>query len=556
VSVPPAEFVDATLAELAGIARRHRLAGLEERCLTAVRQARDGDHVVAVLGQFKAGKSSLLNWLLGEDVLPVQAIPTTAVVTRVRYDDRLTARVKRRGHEPAAAPLGELGEWITQAGNPDNRRDVEWVEVRSPALADLPGLTLVDTPGTQSSWEANTATSLGWLPNAGAALVAVSATQPLAEADLRLLDLLRPHTPSLTIVLTKIDLLTPPDAREVAAHVRQQLAARLPNPPPVLPFSTRPGHAESRERLREHLRELDRHRAEARDALARHRIGRIAGEVLGCLELAQAAASGHDRAVADLRGVLADERTRLTGVRVRAQAQLRPTIQRIGAQADKLLGRQLTGLVRHVGSRLETAMPAWHGTLAGETRAFRSWLELELTTSLAPLVEATAAALAPLLEEGLESIRQTGEAFVQRLRARIETALGVELRLPVPTPSAVGFTAPEIHLNTVFDSHLELLSWAVPMILFRPLVHRHFRRTVGWQVEKNLYRAGYVTAGQASAALARSLDAYLELLAEQVDTYQRLAGEPSDLPGLERELATVRQLSAGTLQAVAASPSL
>lgn len=546
MSAPPVESTGlrpaAALADLTEICRHHHLADLERRCLTAARQASGDDYVVAVLGQFKAGKSSLLNCLLGREVLPVQAIPATAVVTRVRYGDRLLARVKQRGREPSAVPLGELGEWVTQTGNPDNRREVDWVEVRSPALADLAGLTLVDTPGTGSSWETNTSTSLAWLPNAGAALVAISGTQPLAEPDLRLIDLLRPHTPSLTVVLTKIDLLTVADASQVLAHVRGQLAARLPSPPPVLAFSTRPGHEALRRQLREHLRGLDRNRAEALAVLTRHRIRRIADDALSYLELAHAAASGHERSVAELRQVLAEERARLGGVRVQAQAQLRPLIRRIDARADKLFGRELAGLVRQVGTRLETAMPTWHGTLAGETRAFRSWLESELTASLTPLAEGTATALVPLLEEGLEPLRQVGQAYVQRLRERVRAALGVELRLPVPTPVTAGLDPVEIHLNAVFDSHLELLSWAVPMALFRPLVHRHFRRTVGWQVEKNLYRAGYVTARRAAAALQHCLDAYLEVLAGQVDSYQQLAAEPSDLPRLERELAAVRPL--------------
>lgn len=309
----------------------------------------------------------------------------------------------------------------------------------------------------------------------------------------------------------------------------------------MLPFSTRPGHEALRERLREQLRELERNRTEALDVLTRHRIGCIADDALGYLELAHAAASGHDRAVAELRWALADERARLAGVRLQAQAQLRPAIRRIGARADKLLGRELPGLVQRIGAGLEATMPAWHGTLAEEARAFRSWLETELTASLTPLVEGATAALAPLLQEGLEPVRQVGEAFVQRLQERGRAALGVQLRLPVPAPVAAGFDAPQIHLNAVFDSHLELLSWAVPMALFRPLVHRHFRRTIGWQVEKNLYRAGYVTAGRASAALQHSLEAYLQVLARQVDTYQQLAAEPSDLPGLEGELAAVRQ---------------
>lgn len=539
---------EVALAELAGIAHGHQLDDLERRCRTALRQARQGEFTVTVLGQFKAGKSSLLNCLLGSEVLPVRAIPATAVVTRVRAGDRLLARVRQHGCEPAEIPLDQLGGWVSQSGNPDNRRGVDWVEVQSPALADLAGLTLVDTPGTGSSWEANTRTSLDWLPNTGAALLAISATQPLAEPDLRLIDLLRPHTPSLTVLLTKIDLLSPADAAEVLSHVRHQLAARLPDPPAVQAFSTRPGYEALREQLRRHLRNLGQDRAAALEVLTRHRLTGIARDAAGYLDLAHAAATGHDRAVADLRRMLIEERARLATVRAQAQAQLRPVVQRLQARADKLLAAELPGLLGRVAADLEPAMPGWRGSLASETRAFRSWLADELGLCLTPLVARTAADLAPLLEEGLEPIRQLGQAYVQRLQDRVRSALGVEVRLPVPEPVAVDFRTPEAHLDAVFDSHLELLSWAAPMVLLRPLVHRHFRRTVGWQVEKNLYRAGYVTAARAAESLRGSLDAYLEVLAGEVDSYLRLAGEPSDVPRLEQELALVRGLASTTVR--------
>lgn len=530
------------LDELAEIAHGHHLTDLERRCRTAGRQARHGEYCVAVLGEFKAGKSSLLNSLLGAELLPVQAIPATAVVTRVRFGDHLLARVKQPGRAPVEVPLGELREWVTQTGNPDNRRGVEWVEVQSPALADLAGLALVDTPGTGSSWTENTRTSLAWLPQAGAALVAISATQPLGEPDLHLIELLRPHTPNLTVVLTRIDLLTAPDAPEVLAHVRARLAARFADPPVVRPFSIRDGHEASRDQLRQQLRELAGGCAEAAELLVRHRVARIADELLSQLELARAAASSHVEAVTDLRSVLQQERTRLATVRVQAHAQLRPVLQRLDNRTEKLFGRELAGLVHQVGVAADQAMPTWHGTLAGETRAFRAWLEAELVASLTPLVDRAAVALTPLLDEGLEPIQQVGEAYVQRLQERVRAALGVAVRLPVPTPVPTGFRAPGVHLNAVFDSHLELLSWAVPMVLVRPLVHRHFRRTIGWQVEKNLYRAGYTTAGRAAASLRDSLDAYLEVLAGQVDAYLNLASEPSDLPRLDQELALLRQL--------------
>nr|WP_165607409.1 dynamin family protein [Rothia kristinae] len=79
-----------SLAGLGAIAARHGLSSLEERCAAAADQVAAGSLTVAVLGRFKAGKSTLLNDLLGADLLPVQAIPATSVITRVRWGPALT----------------------------------------------------------------------------------------------------------------------------------------------------------------------------------------------------------------------------------------------------------------------------------------------------------------------------------------------------------------------------------------------------------------------------------------------------------------------------------
>src|SRR5437660_9771774 len=79
---------------------------------------------VAVLGQFKSGKSSLLNAVLGEPVFPVGVVPVTAVVTRAAAGpDRIVRVTYQDGSAEEVAPA-RLAEFVTEAGNPGNRRQV------------------------------------------------------------------------------------------------------------------------------------------------------------------------------------------------------------------------------------------------------------------------------------------------------------------------------------------------------------------------------------------------------------------------------------------------
>lgn len=103
-----------------------------------------------MLGQFKSGKSSLLNALLGDNIFPVSAPPATAVITRTVAGPNLAVRVHHLGGTAIDIAPQQIGDFVTEAGNPRNRRNVAVVDVFTPAMQAWPGVRLVDTPGLGS----------------------------------------------------------------------------------------------------------------------------------------------------------------------------------------------------------------------------------------------------------------------------------------------------------------------------------------------------------------------------------------------------------------------
>ncbi|HER20095.1 MAG TPA: hypothetical protein ENO14_03515, partial [Chromatiales bacterium] len=206
------------LVLLEGICRRFSITSLGARISEIQENATENDHVdVVVLGRFKSGKSSLLNALLGRDVLPIDVLPSTAVVTRVVAGRRDRACVVGEDGTAADIDLGEIRRYVTERENPDNAKGVARVDVELAKSRIPAGLRLVDTPGVGSLHRHNTDVAERWLPRVGAALVAISADQPLSEQDVALLEELRPFTPFATIVLTKVDLLEPDQVGTVEA---------------------------------------------------------------------------------------------------------------------------------------------------------------------------------------------------------------------------------------------------------------------------------------------------------------------------------------------------
>lgn len=111
---------------------------------------------VAMLGQFKSGKSSRLNGLLGNDIFPVSVLPATSVITRTIAGPNLAIRVHYLDGTTIDISPKQIGEFVTEAGNPRNRRNVAVVDVFTSAMQAWPGVRLVDTPGLESVFIHNT----------------------------------------------------------------------------------------------------------------------------------------------------------------------------------------------------------------------------------------------------------------------------------------------------------------------------------------------------------------------------------------------------------------
>lgn len=512
--------------------------------MTAAEQLGSGLVTVAVLGRFKAGKSTLLNDLLGVDLLPVQAIPATSVVTRVQWGPELKVTVRPRQGDPFDISAGDLDDWVTEAGNPANRRNVDAVDVALPALSGLRHLVLVDTPGTGSSWRQNTDTSLSWLPHAGAALILVNATQPLADEDLRLVNLARPHTPNIIIGLSKTDLLNDDDLAQVEHHVRSQLGEAVGLDLPLVPLCSGPRGEALRARLWCILADLDRSHRGSSESLANYRSGRLIRECREYLQLECGVAAAKQESVQSLRCALDQEMAGLPRLRVQAMAQLEPAMSEVVAATECVTASALPAMVRRAQSDLGRESAGWHSSLAVETRAFQRWILADLVALLNPVAGELARATEKPLERAVDDMGRTGEAFVQRLGERVSGALDMELDLPVPRPRPVAAGAVDVVVDPAFDSHLEMLSWVVPMAVVRPAVHRHFRHDVEWQVEKNLQRTGYRAAAAARRALAQALDDYLGRLAGILaDCRGLVSASPGGLPSVQADLRMLDQLA-------------
>jgi hypothetical protein len=126
---------------------------------------------LAVVGPFSRGKSSLMNAILGFDVLPTGILPHTSVITTVSYGPEELVLVCCEGWSlPQKIQLDQLAEYVTENGNLGNQRRVTLAEIKLPGDILRHVLYFIDTPGLGSAIIANTETTERFLPEIDAAI--------------------------------------------------------------------------------------------------------------------------------------------------------------------------------------------------------------------------------------------------------------------------------------------------------------------------------------------------------------------------------------------------
>jgi polyhydroxyalkanoate synthesis regulator phasin len=364
------------------------LAELADEAARAAERVAEGRFYVACVGQFKRGKSTLLNALVGEPILPTGVVPVTSVVTVIRHGQERGARVRRAGGRWETIAPERLGEYVSEEGNPQNAKRVEAVEVFVPARLLESGMCLVDTPGLGSVFARATEATRAFIPHIDAALIVLGADPPLSGEELGLLEEVAGQVTTLVFVLNKADRLSEAERREARVFAERVLGSRLGRPAgPILEVSAaerlaRSGPRRDWDALVACLSDLARGwgatlvRAAGERALARlaGRLLRSIDEQLGALQrpledTEQRLKSLHrttaelERSLGDLGSLLTAEQDRLiealraerdrfvSRVLTEAPRALEEAVWSLGALPPAELRRRALGLAQDVARR-------------------------------------------------------------------------------------------------------------------------------------------------------------------------------------------------------------
>jgi len=183
-----------------------------QRLRDMARDLREMFFMVAVIGEFNAGKSTFVNALIGESLLPMGITPTTEHIELIRYNDSAERVPTMRG---------------------DGVR--EWAHPNIGAQ----GVAIVDTPGTGSVFQRHEKTAKAFLHRSDLVIFIISAKQAFAESERAYLDLARQYGKKIILVINQIDTLTPAEQAEVRRFVLEQAKETLQLEPMIFLTSAR-----------------------------------------------------------------------------------------------------------------------------------------------------------------------------------------------------------------------------------------------------------------------------------------------------------------------------
>jgi len=188
---------------------------------------------VGVFGRVSSGKSSLLNYILQTDVLPVGVTPVTAIPTRISHGPVAQAGIEFAEAQPQIIPLSELPEFATEQKNPGNKKHVTRIFVKLPSDRLAEGVTFVDTPGLGSLAVAGAEETIAYLPRCDLGIVLIDASAGLTQDDLVVVQALYQAGASAMVLISKADLFTAAERQQMISYVKANLRDQLRIEPPV-----------------------------------------------------------------------------------------------------------------------------------------------------------------------------------------------------------------------------------------------------------------------------------------------------------------------------------
>jgi small GTP-binding protein len=515
--------VTVALQELGEIAAGLGAKSLKDRLdRELVKKLEEDRFHLVVVGEFNHGKSTFVNALLGESVLPTGVTPTTAAIHHLKYTEKPEATIVHQSGKRTSISYEETRKFAVGGGS--SADEVDYLEVGYPAPLLKERILLVDTPGVNDLSLQRADITYSYIPRADAVLFLLDAGQILKESERQFLNekLLKASRDKIVFVITKWDILNEDEQKEAMAYARTQLA-NLVKEPVVFPVSAETalqGGGMEKSGMPELLAHLTTFLAEERGRIL---LDNALGEGVNVGNLLTKGVDARRRSLGmkteELERrikTLEDDLKGTAGTIEQRRMKIREEISGIKVGAQKDLERFVEDTIRQLPNVIESAkqedLRRFLPSFLEDT--FRQWAEAEskeIATKLEQLAEKT---IALIKEDAHDATKRVGEALggdVKKLDIQVDT-----FRYDAGIAAVLVLGLGMMFVNVMVGGLLTIAAPIMALVL---------RDRIDAEYKKRAVEQAPDVLRQASKQVGPKIDEMIEDFAKKLDTWVVTAGE-------------------------------
>ena len=185
-----------------------------------------------VVGEVKRGKSSFINALIGQNILPTDVDVATSQVFRVCRAEREAYRIRFEDGTAKEINRADLPRYGSQVvadveGTPRLDQIIRWIEIDVPVRFLPPEVSILDTPGLGGLYELHAEITQRFIPQADAVVFVLDSTRPIIDEELKYLEEILKKTRSVFFIQTKIDSFRTQQWQDVQRRNQEILRQRF-----------------------------------------------------------------------------------------------------------------------------------------------------------------------------------------------------------------------------------------------------------------------------------------------------------------------------------------
>ena len=222
--------VNESMADLGDVCDELGLKEYADSLKTSREHMKNRVFSVGVMGEFRRGKSTVINALLGRDIVPSDIVPTSATLNYIRWDAAPRADIIFKDGTSKEVPVDDLSKYITKITK--ESEEIAVTVDRSVVYYPCPfcqnGVEIVDTPGLNDD-ERMTAISEQVIPTLDAIIMVLVPDSPFSQSEAEFVrtKVMTSDLGRIIFVVNKIDNIRPKERPRLLAHIKEKIEASV-----------------------------------------------------------------------------------------------------------------------------------------------------------------------------------------------------------------------------------------------------------------------------------------------------------------------------------------